>query len=96
VVTIPLAPRTARAIAPAVGERVDGPIFPGPDRQRLDRHGAAGIGPGTSAAPGSQARRSAGRVPFRRCPDDGTNPSLGEEHGEIPRRGQSPVAGLAA
>jgi hypothetical protein len=24
------------------------------------------------------------------------NPSLGEEHGEIPRRGQSPVAGLAA
>jgi hypothetical protein len=43
VVTIPLAPRTARAIDPAVGERVDGPIFLAPDRQRLDRHGAARV-----------------------------------------------------
>jgi integrase/recombinase XerD len=43
VVTIPLAPRTARTIDLAVGERVDGPIFPAPDRQRLDRHGAARI-----------------------------------------------------
>ena len=41
VVTIPLAPRTARAIDLAVGERVDGPIFLTPDGQRLDRHGAA-------------------------------------------------------
>jgi site-specific recombinase XerD len=41
VVTIPLAPRTARTIDLAVGERVDGPIFLAPDRQRLDRHGAA-------------------------------------------------------
>ena len=30
VVTIPLAPRTARAIDLAVGERVDGPIFAAP------------------------------------------------------------------
>jgi integrase len=43
VVTIPLAPRTARAIDLAVGERVDGPIFCGPDGQRLDRHRAARI-----------------------------------------------------
>jgi integrase len=43
VVTIPLAPRTARTIDLAVGERVDGPIFLAPDRQRLDRHGAARI-----------------------------------------------------
>jgi len=43
VVTIPLAPRTARAIDLAVGERVDGPIFCGPDGQRLDRHSAARI-----------------------------------------------------
>jgi len=43
VVTIPLAPRTARAIDLAVGERVDGPVFLGHDRQRLDRHGAARI-----------------------------------------------------
>ena len=42
-VTIPLAPRTARAIDLAVGERVDGPIFLAPDGQRLDRHGAARI-----------------------------------------------------
>jgi integrase len=43
VVTIPLAPRTARAIGLAVGERMEGPIFLTPDRQRLDRHGAARI-----------------------------------------------------
>ncbi len=43
VVTIPLAPRTARAIDLAVGERVDGAIFLGHDRQRLDRHGAAWV-----------------------------------------------------
>jgi integrase/recombinase XerD len=43
VVTIPLAPRTARAIDLAVGERVDGPIFFGLDEQRLDRHGAARV-----------------------------------------------------
>jgi integrase/recombinase XerD len=43
VVTIPLAPRTARAIDLAVGERCEGPVFLGPDRRRLDRHGAARI-----------------------------------------------------
>jgi len=43
VVTIPLAPRTARAIDLAVGERVDGPIFLTPEGQRLDRHGAARV-----------------------------------------------------
>jgi len=40
VVTIPLAPRTARAIDLAIGERSDGPIFLAPDGRRLDRHGA--------------------------------------------------------
>src|SRR5215471_951749 len=44
VVTIPLAPRTARAIDLAVGERVEGPIFLSSDGQRLeDRHGAARV-----------------------------------------------------
>ena len=43
VVTIPLAPRSAQAIDQAVGGRVDGPIFCGPDGHRLDRHGAARI-----------------------------------------------------
>ncbi len=43
VVTIPLAPRTARAIDLAVGERSPGPIFLSADGRRLDRHGAARI-----------------------------------------------------
>jgi hypothetical protein len=43
VVTIPLAPRTARAIDLAVGERCEGPIFVAADGRRLDRHGAARI-----------------------------------------------------
>ena len=40
VVTIPLAPRTARAIDLAIGERTDGPVFLATDERRLDRHGA--------------------------------------------------------
>ena len=43
VVTIPLAPRTARAIDLAIGERSDGPLFLARDGRRLDRHGAARI-----------------------------------------------------
>ena len=39
--TIPLAPRTARAIDLAIGERSEGPVFVGPDGERPDRHGAA-------------------------------------------------------
>jgi integrase len=41
VVTIPLAPRTARAIELAVGDRTEGPLFLADDGRRLDRHGAA-------------------------------------------------------
>ena len=40
IVTIPLAPRTARAIDLAIGERLDGPIFLRADGRRMDRHGA--------------------------------------------------------
>ena len=43
VVTVPLAPRTARAIDLAVGERSEGPIFIAGNGQRLDRHGAGRI-----------------------------------------------------
>ncbi|MGB6453096.1 MAG: tyrosine-type recombinase/integrase [Streptosporangiaceae bacterium] len=43
VVTIPLAPRTARAIDLAIGERCAGPVFLRPDGRRLDRHGAGRI-----------------------------------------------------
>jgi site-specific recombinase XerD len=43
VVTVPLAPRTARAVDLAVGERCEGPILIGANGARLDRHGAARI-----------------------------------------------------
>ena len=43
VVTIPLAPRTARAIDLAIGERTDGPVFLAGSGRRLDRHGAGRI-----------------------------------------------------
>jgi site-specific recombinase XerD len=43
VVTIPLAPRTARAIDLAIGERAGGPLFTAADGRRLDRHGAARV-----------------------------------------------------
>ncbi len=40
---VPLAPRTARAIDLAIGERTEGPIFLALDDRRLDRHGAGRI-----------------------------------------------------
>ena len=43
VVTIPLAPRAARAIDLAIGERCEGLIFRAPDGRGLDRHGAGRI-----------------------------------------------------
>jgi len=43
IVTIPLAPRTARTVDLAVGERLDGPIFLGNDGKRLERHAAGRI-----------------------------------------------------
>jgi integrase/recombinase XerD len=42
-VTMPLAPRVARAVDLAVGERVDGPIFLDASGGRLDRHAAGRI-----------------------------------------------------
>jgi integrase len=43
VVTVPLAPRTARAIDLAIGERTEGPVFVARDDRRLDRHAAGRI-----------------------------------------------------
>jgi integrase/recombinase XerD len=43
VVTIPMAPRTARAIDLAVAERCQGPIFVGSNDRRIDRHAAGRI-----------------------------------------------------
>ena len=38
-----MAPRTARAIDLAIGERTEGPVFLAYDGRRLDRHGAGRI-----------------------------------------------------
>jgi len=56
VVTIPLAPRTARAIDLATGERCDGPIFLTADGRRLDRHGAGRIVRKVARRAGSPSR----------------------------------------
>ena len=42
-VTMPLAPRVARAVDLAVGERLEGPIFLGSNGDRLDRHAAGRV-----------------------------------------------------
>jgi integrase/recombinase XerD len=68
VVTIPLAPRTARAIDLAIGERVEGPIFLGQNGERLD-----GMPPGGScvvspAGPGSTRRSDRTRFATRSSP----------------------------
>jgi integrase/recombinase XerD len=56
VVTVPLAPRTARAIDLAIGERTEGPVFLARDGRRLDRHGAGGSSARPPAAPVSASR----------------------------------------
>ena len=42
-VTMPMAPRTARTVDLAIGDRHEGPILLGTDGHRLDRHAAARI-----------------------------------------------------
>jgi len=56
VVTVPLAPRTARAIDLAVGNRSEGPVFLAADGRRLDRHRAGRIVRRVAVAPGSPNR----------------------------------------
>ncbi len=56
IVTIPLAPRTARAIDLAIGERMTGPIFLRPDGQPLDRHTANRIVAGAARRAGINKR----------------------------------------
>jgi integrase len=41
--TIPLAPRTARALDLAIGERPEGSVFLAADGRRLDRDGAGRV-----------------------------------------------------
>src|SRR5436305_11380172 len=59
IVTIPLAPRTARAIDLAIGERLDGPTFLRPYGQRMDRHCASRIVRRVARRGGEQADRAA-------------------------------------
>jgi integrase/recombinase XerD len=59
VVTIPLAPRTARAIDLAISERCEGPIFLRPDGRRLDGHGAGRIVRRVAPRRHQQERRAA-------------------------------------
>jgi integrase len=61
VVTIPLAPRTARAIDLAVGERSDGPIFLAADGSRWTAIAPRGSSAGPRTARGSPSRL--GRTP---------------------------------
>jgi integrase len=56
IVTIPLAPRTARAVDLAIGERMSGPIFLRPDGLPLDRHTASRIVAGTARRAGINKR----------------------------------------
>jgi integrase len=53
IVTIPLAPRTARAIDLAIGERLDGPIFLRPDHSGWTAIAPAGSCAASPAAPAS-------------------------------------------
>jgi hypothetical protein len=88
VVTVLLAPRTARAVDLAIRERLSGPIFVGPDGRRFDRHVAGRVVRriGTTG-PGSTSR--SGLIP---CVMP-SSPQLGRERattrrprGRVPRR----------
>jgi integrase/recombinase XerD len=73
VVTVPLAPRTARAIDLAVGERAEGPIFLSPGAERLDRHGAGRMVRHIAPTGGDLKARGSSYTPPRlhhRCPND--------------------------
>jgi hypothetical protein len=63
-VTVPLAPRTARAGDLAVGEQLDGPIFVGSNGPRMTRDAAAPVVRRIAkAAGGRQADRAAQPAP---------------------------------
>ena len=58
VVTIALAPRTARAIDLAIGERTQGPLFITADGKRLDRRRRPDRPPGQVSRPGAASSAS--------------------------------------
>ena len=77
VVTIPLAPRTARAIDLPIGERTGGPVFLAANGRRLDRHDAGRIVRKT-------ARRAGSASPSRPIRSD--TPSSPPPKGGVPLR----------
>jgi integrase/recombinase XerD len=73
IVTIPLAPRTARAIDLYVGERSEGPIFLNRDgTRRLDRHAATRIVKRLPSTRGSTRRSHRIRCGIRSSPPHST------------------------
>ena len=68
VVTIPLAPRTARAIDLAVTERVDGPIFLTPEGSGWTGTAPPASSAGSPSAPGSPNRSGRTRCGMRSSP----------------------------
>ena len=65
IVIVPLAPRTARAIDLAVGERAEGPIFLNSNGERLDRHAASRVVRRIARCAGISKRIGPHRMPVR-------------------------------
>ena len=67
---MPLAPRTARALDLASGERLSGPIFIGADGRRFDRHSAGRVVRRVARRAGSTSRsaRTLFAMPLSRPP----------------------------
>jgi integrase len=72
VVTIPLAPRTARAIDLAIGERTERPLFVAAVGKRLNRTAPPGSFAGSPAAPRSASRSARTRSDTRSSPPPST------------------------
>jgi len=85
VVTIPLAPRTARAIDLAIGEQAEGPVFLAPDGRRLDRHGTGRIVRRIARRPGSPSQSGHTRCATRSSPQHWTPGSRCETFRKPPR-----------
>ena len=68
VVTIPLAPRTARAVDLAIGERTDGPVFLAGDGRGWTGTVPGGSSAGSPAAPGSPSPSPRTRCGTRSSP----------------------------
>lgn len=75
---IPLAPRTARAIDAAVGDRVEGPLLARADGSRLDRHAAGRIVRRNAAGPARPAATTAPVARWTVTPPTSSRPTSPE------------------